>query len=189
MAITNENLIPSGNKTPLFSVIVPVYNAESYLPQCIDSLLSQKFTDFEILLIDDGSTDRSPRICDEYAARHTHIRVLQELALPGTRGSTRPPENGFALSIVTTMPMKIFFPHSQNRAAWKRTASTCKAGKSYRTPTGKSSGFTDSPICRSTCKISASTFLPIVFSIITPPGQNFLTGKSSTGITSVSAPS
>ena len=78
MAITNENLIPSGNPPPLFSVIVPVYNAESYLPQCIDSLLSQKFTDFEILLIDDGSTDRSPRICDEYAARHTHIRVWHQ---------------------------------------------------------------------------------------------------------------
>ena len=58
------------------SVIVPVYNVEKYLCQCIDSILAQTFTDFELLLIDDGSTDRSGRICDEYADRDARIRVF-----------------------------------------------------------------------------------------------------------------
>ena len=51
------------------SVIVAVYKAEAYLHRCVDSLLAQTFTDFEILLIDDGSPDRSGEICDEYARK------------------------------------------------------------------------------------------------------------------------
>ena len=51
--------------TPKISVIVPVYNVEKYLPRCIDSILSQTFTDFELLLIDDGSPDNCGKICDE----------------------------------------------------------------------------------------------------------------------------
>lgn len=54
---------------PKISVIVPVYNVEKYLHRCIDSILSQTFTDFELLLIDDGSKDESGAICDEYAAK------------------------------------------------------------------------------------------------------------------------
>ena len=51
----------------LISVIVPVYNVEKYLPRCIDSILKQTYKNIEILLIDDGSTDMSPLICDRYA--------------------------------------------------------------------------------------------------------------------------
>ncbi len=58
------------------SVNIPVYNAEKYLHECIDSVLSQSFSDFEIILIDDGSTDSSGTICDEYAARDSRIKVL-----------------------------------------------------------------------------------------------------------------
>lgn len=58
------------------SVIVPVYNVEQYLPRCIDSILAQTFTDFELLLIDDGSQDESGRICDEYAKKDKRIRVF-----------------------------------------------------------------------------------------------------------------
>ena len=54
---------------PQISVIVPVYNAEKWLRRCVDSILAQTFTDFELLLIDDGSTDGSPSICDEYAGK------------------------------------------------------------------------------------------------------------------------
>lgn len=61
---------------PQISVIVPVYNVEKYLSRCIESILSQTFTDFELLLIDDGSTDRSGEICDEYAKKDTRIRVF-----------------------------------------------------------------------------------------------------------------
>lgn len=58
------------------SVIVPVYNVEKYLRQCIDSILVQTFTDFELLLIDDGSTDKSGDICDEYAVKDARVRVF-----------------------------------------------------------------------------------------------------------------
>lgn len=54
---------------PLFSVIIPVYNVEKYLSFCLDSVLGQTFSDYEVILIDDGSTDSSGRICDDYANR------------------------------------------------------------------------------------------------------------------------
>ena len=63
---------------PKVSVIVPVYKAEAYLHRCIDSLLAQTFTDFEVLLIDDGSPDRSGEICDEYAAKDARFRVFHK---------------------------------------------------------------------------------------------------------------
>ena len=63
---------------PKISVIVPVYNTEQYLPRCIDSILAQTFTDFELLLIDDGSKDGSDKICDEYSAKDSRIRVFHK---------------------------------------------------------------------------------------------------------------
>ena len=63
---------------PLISVIVPVYNVEKYLPRCIDSILSQSFTDFELLLIDDGSPDNCGKICDEYAAKNSRVKVFHK---------------------------------------------------------------------------------------------------------------
>lgn len=60
------------------SIIVPIYNAEQYLPCCIDSILDQTFTDFELLLINDGSTDSSGRICDEYTQKDNRIRVFHQ---------------------------------------------------------------------------------------------------------------
>lgn len=63
---------------PKISVIVPVYNTEKYLRRCIDSILAQTFTDFELLLIDDGSTDGSGAICDEYAALDSRVRVFHK---------------------------------------------------------------------------------------------------------------
>ena len=62
----------------LFSIIIPVYNVEKYLNQCIDSVLKQDFTDYEIILVDDGSTDNSPNICDEYAEKYTQIKVIHK---------------------------------------------------------------------------------------------------------------
>lgn len=63
---------------PLFSLIVPVYKVEKYLNQCIDSLLSQEFNDYEIILVDDGSPDSCPFICDEYAARCDNVKVVHK---------------------------------------------------------------------------------------------------------------
>ncbi len=60
------------------SVIVPVYNVEKYLRQCLDSLLQQTYKDIEVILIDDGSTDASGSICDEYAARYDNFQVIHK---------------------------------------------------------------------------------------------------------------
>lgn len=58
-----------------FSVIIPVYNVENYLHECVDSIVNQTCQDFELILIDNGSTDSSGKICDEYAAKYPNVRV------------------------------------------------------------------------------------------------------------------
>lgn len=63
---------------PKISVIVPVYNAEKWLRRCVGSILAQTYTDFELLLINDGSTDDSGVICDEYAGKNSRIRVFHK---------------------------------------------------------------------------------------------------------------
>ena len=60
------------------SIIVPVYQVEKYIRQCIDSILAQTFTDFELILVDDGSKDNSGKICDEYAEKDKRIRVIHK---------------------------------------------------------------------------------------------------------------
>ncbi len=74
---------------PSVSIIVPVYNVEEYLPRCIDSLIHQTLQEIEILLIDDGSTDRSGQICDEYAAKDPRIQVVHQknAGLSGARNA------------------------------------------------------------------------------------------------------
>lgn len=63
---------------PIISVIVPVYNVEKYLHCCVDSILAQTYTDIEVLLVDDGSTDCSGAICDEYAQKDSRVRVFHK---------------------------------------------------------------------------------------------------------------
>lgn len=75
--IRTMKVIDSINK-PLFSIIIPVYKVEAYLHQCVDSVLAQDFEDFEIILVDDGSPDNCPQICDEYAAKDHRIKVIHK---------------------------------------------------------------------------------------------------------------
>lgn len=63
---------------PLISIIIPIYNAAGYLPKCLDGILHQTFQDFEVILVDDGSRDGSPQICDDYAARDARFRVIHK---------------------------------------------------------------------------------------------------------------
>ena len=63
---------------PLFSIIVPVYNVEKYLVECLESIVNQTFDDYEVLLIDDGSTDKSGCICDEYAEKYSQAKVYHK---------------------------------------------------------------------------------------------------------------
>ena len=65
-------------KTPILSVVVPVYNAEAHLPACLDSIRAQTFTEWEAILVDDGSKDGSSRICDEAAKQDPRFRVIHK---------------------------------------------------------------------------------------------------------------
>ena len=62
----------------MISVIVSIYKVEKYLRRCVDSILNQSYTDFELLLIDDGSPDDCPQICDEYARQDDRVRVFHK---------------------------------------------------------------------------------------------------------------
>lgn len=63
---------------PIISVIVPVYNVEKYLRRCVDSILNQTMTNLEVILINDGSTDSSSKICDEYSKKDKRVRVIHK---------------------------------------------------------------------------------------------------------------
>lgn len=63
---------------PLISVVVPVYKVEPYLRRCVDSILAQTFTDFELILVDDGSPDNCGAICDEYAQKDLRVHVIHQ---------------------------------------------------------------------------------------------------------------
>ena len=69
-------MINSSNENPKISVVVPVYNVQDYLRECLASLEAQTYKNLEILLVDDGSTDASGKICDEYAIRDSRFRVF-----------------------------------------------------------------------------------------------------------------
>ncbi|WP_428050732.1 glycosyltransferase family 2 protein [Candidatus Avelusimicrobium caledoniensis] len=74
---------------PLISVIVPVYNVAAYLPRCLDSILAQTYKNLEIILVDDGSTDNSLEICQQYAQKDNRIKIIHQenKGLPGARNT------------------------------------------------------------------------------------------------------
>lgn len=82
------------SESPFLSIIIPVYNTKSYLSFCLDSILKQAWTDYEIILVDDGSSDGSSALCDEYASRYDHIRCHHQ---PNS-GHTAARQQGYRLS-------------------------------------------------------------------------------------------
>ena len=66
------------DKNLRFSIVVPIYNVEKFLDQCITSVLSQSYDNYELILVDDGATDNSGKICDAYALKNDHIRVIHK---------------------------------------------------------------------------------------------------------------
>lgn len=67
------------NASPLISIIVPIYNVEAYLEKCVQSIISQHYRNLEIILVDDGSTDSCPQMCDEFANKDSRIRVIHKV--------------------------------------------------------------------------------------------------------------
>lgn len=65
-------------KTPSVSIIIPIYKVEKYLKRCVESVREQTLSDLEIILVDDGSPDQCPEICDEYAKLDTRIKVIHK---------------------------------------------------------------------------------------------------------------
>lgn len=83
ITMTHSRLYRFGSKmkidsAPLISIIVPVYNAERFLPYCVESIMNQSYQNLEIILVDDGSKDGSPALCDEYASRDARIVVIHQ---------------------------------------------------------------------------------------------------------------
>ena len=68
----------TGKTIPKISIIVPVYKVEKYLSRCIKSILRQTFTDFELILVDDGSPDKCPQMCDDWGKKDKRIRVIHK---------------------------------------------------------------------------------------------------------------
>ncbi|MFT9493367.1 glycosyltransferase, partial [Anaerosolibacter sp.] len=63
---------------PKLSIVVPIFNVEDYLPACIDSILNQTYTDFELILVNDGSIDKCEEICVEYKKKDARIKVIHK---------------------------------------------------------------------------------------------------------------
>ncbi|MBQ9093559.1 MAG: glycosyltransferase [Prevotella sp.] len=82
------------NDSPAVSILVPIYKVEKYLSRCIESVLAQDFTDWELILVDDGSPDRCPEICDEYAQKYERIRVVHK----ENGGLVSARQSGFSIS-------------------------------------------------------------------------------------------
>ena len=79
-----------GKEKPLVSVIIPVYNVQKYLEECVESVQSQSYTNLEIVLVDDGSTDNSGELCDEFAL---YIKVMEVSQMHGIQVCCRRGEN------------------------------------------------------------------------------------------------
>ena len=77
------------SKKPEISVIVPVYKVEAYLDRCIDSILKSTFSDFELILVDDGSPDNCPSMCDDWSRKDDRIKVIHQsnVGLSGARNT------------------------------------------------------------------------------------------------------
>lgn len=108
----------------LISVVVPIYNVEHYLERCLDSIISQTYTNLEIILVDDGSTDRSGAIADAYAAKDSRVKVIhQKTAAPVSPEipESRPAAENISCSSTVTITSRPICANAFCPASLKRT--------------------------------------------------------------------
>lgn len=109
----------------LVSVIIPVYKVEKYLPMCVDSVLNQTYQNLEVTLVDDGSPDNCPAICDEYAKKDKRIRVIHQknagLSMARNAGLDICTGDYITFVIATTRCMWILW-----RGCWRRARRTAR---------------------------------------------------------------
>lgn len=95
---------------PKISIIVPVFNVEQYLPRCIDSILNQSFRNFELLLIDDGSSDNSGNICDRYAKNDFLYKSFSQKERGVSSARNVGIDNAIGVGFFFRMQMMNYFP-------------------------------------------------------------------------------
>ena len=90
------------HENPLISIVIPVYKVEKYINRCIEHVINQSYQNIEIILVDDGSPDRCPVICDEYKARDKRIKVIHQKnkGLSGARNTGTNASNGSFISYI-----------------------------------------------------------------------------------------
>lgn len=98
----NKHCNEGAEQRPLVSVIVPIYKVEPYLRRCIDSVLAQSYTNYELILVDDGSPDNCGIICDEYAEKHPQIKVIHQdnQGLSAARNNAVPKSKGEYITFI-----------------------------------------------------------------------------------------
>lgn len=123
--------------TPQISIVVPVYNAENFLENCIASILNQSFKDFELILVDDGSTDHSVQICDRYASLDHRIKVLHKQ----NAGAASARKDGVNMAIGNW----IFFSDSDDSLPHNALFDLMQVANKYKSLDIISGTFTDGP--------------------------------------------
>lgn len=146
----------------LISVIVPIYKVQDYLDECIESIINQTFSNIEVILVDDGSPDRCPQMCDEWAKRDSRIRVVHKKngGLSSARNAGLDVANGEYISFVDSDDFicKDALENLYNRIKDDKSIGIT-SGLIYRYQDGSISNFKDQWLCSKDIVIPASEFL------------------------------
>ena len=149
-------------KHSLISVIVPIYKVQDYLKECIESIINQTYSDIEVILVDDGSPDRCPRMCDEWAKRDSRIRVVHKKngGLSSARNAGLDVAKGEYISFVDSDDFicKDALENLYNRIKDDKSIGIT-SGLIYRYQDGSINNFKDQWLCSKEIVIPSSEFL------------------------------
>ena len=149
-------------KHSLISVIVPIYKVQDYLKECIESIINQTYSDIEVILVDDGSSDRCPQMCDEWAKRDSRIRVVHKKngGLSSARNAGLDVAKGEYISFVDSDDFicKDALENLYNRIKDDKSIGIT-SGLIYRYQDGSINNFKDQWLCSKEIVIPSSEFL------------------------------